>query len=351
MANRPARRIGALACRLLAAALLLVSAGSATAQSLDQPMTQRQIYCRQLEEELARDWQLASQGREQLPQIEAEMRKVDRIYQQSQARAEQLDCYEYFLFTKNLRNTPQCRKLARQIDDARRRLGALEQQREVASSTHNQRNKQDAMLTELARNGCGPQYEQEANRRANRSFSFWEDGEDVDPGLAPLGEQQILPYATYRTLCVRLCDGYFFPVSYATLPSQFQHDAAQCSAQCAAPAELYVYQNPGSDVEAATSLGGEPYTKLKTAWNYRKSLVKGCSCKVAEYSPNDIEGKGEETGSITPADGTKNAAGTVEEQPLDPVPSVDQIGALIDNDGTGAGSGDAGTPAPETTQQ
>src|SRR6266540_3435428 len=35
------------------------------------------------------------------------------------------------------------------------------------------------------------------------------------------------PYArTYRTLCVRTCDGYYFPISYATNRSHFKTDAA-----------------------------------------------------------------------------------------------------------------------------
>ena len=34
-----------------------------------------------------------------------------------------------------------------------------------------------------------------------------------------------LPFATYRTLCVRLCDGYYFPVSFSTLPNHFQRDS------------------------------------------------------------------------------------------------------------------------------
>ena len=29
----------------------------------------------------------------------------------------------------------------------------------------------------------------------------------------------------------------------------------------------------------------DPYTKLKSAFRYRKELVQGCSCKQAEYVP------------------------------------------------------------------
>ena len=70
-----------------------------------------------------------------------------------------------------------------------------------------------------------------------------------------------LPFATYRTLCVRLCDGYYFPVSFSTLPNHFQRDAEQCQSQCAAPAELYYHQNPGGAVEQMVSVASQqPYT-------------------------------------------------------------------------------------------
>ena len=54
-----------------------------------------------------------------------------------------------------------------------------------------------------------------------------------------------LPFATYRTLCVRLCDGYYFPVSFSTLPNHFQRDSELCASQCAAPADLFGFEGRG----------------------------------------------------------------------------------------------------------
>ena len=96
--------------------------------------------------------------------------------------------------------------------------------------------------------------------------------------LPPIG------YARSTGHCVRLCDGYYFPVSFSTLPNHFQRDAQQCQSQCAAPAELYYHQNPGGAVEQALSASAQqPYTSLKSAFRYRKEFVPGCSCKQAEY--------------------------------------------------------------------
>ena len=79
---------------------------------------------------------------------------------------------------------------------------------------------------------------------------------------APANQFGNLPFATYRTLCVRLCDGYYFPVSFSTLPNHFQRDSELCQSQCAAPAELYYHQNPGGAVEQMVSVSSQqPYTE------------------------------------------------------------------------------------------
>ena len=85
---------------------------------------------------------------------------------------------------------------------------------------------------------------------------------------------------------MRLCDGYYFPVSFSTLPNHFQRDSDVCQSQCAAPAELFYHQNPGGAVEQMVSVQSQqPYIGLKSAWRYRKEFVQGCSCKAAEYQP------------------------------------------------------------------
>ena len=49
-----------------------------------------------------------------------------------------------------------------------------------------------------------------------------------------------------------------------------KNDADVCQQRCAAPAELYYYQNPGGAVEQAVSAKSKlPYTSLRTAFRYR----------------------------------------------------------------------------------
>lgn len=90
---------------------------------------------------------------------------------------------------------------------------------------------------------------------------------------------------TFRTLCVRTCDGYFFPVSFSTGKSQFANDEARCSEICpAAPTELYVYRNPGGDQEAMMSLAGDLYAEQPFAYRYKSEFVAGCSCRATGQS-------------------------------------------------------------------
>ncbi len=233
--------------------------------------------CLQLEQRLVQEGQKGNQSAQQLPRIEAEMREIDRAFN---VGSQQLDrtCYEYFLFTKSFRNTPQCKELAKQVEVSKRRLADLETQRQGLASG---RSYQDDIVRELARNNCGANYVDQARRRDG---GVWSDEEAVSgntwtPNNTTGGE-------TFKTVCVRLCDGFYFPVSFATLPSHFAQDAEVCTSKCAAPTELYYHANPGGAMEQAIALqSSEPYTKLKSAFRYRKEYVNGCSCKEAEFVP------------------------------------------------------------------
>lgn len=248
--------------------------------------------CLQLEQRLVVESQKGTSSREQLTKVEREIAQIDREFN---VNASQLDrgCYEYFLFTKSFRNTPKCKDLARQVEVSKRRLSDLEAQRQGLASG---RSYQDDIVRELARNGCGANYADQARRRDGEGL-WSEEGEIGSSGWTPQG---ITAGETYRTVCVRLCDGYYFPVSFSTLPSHFSQDAQSCTSKCAAPVELYYHPNPGGTMEQAVALqSNEPYTNLKTAFRYRKEYVNGCSCKQAEYLPPATAGRKAEGGAET----------------------------------------------------
>lgn len=247
--------------------------------------------CLQLEQRLVQEGHRSSQTRDRLPALEAELRQIETAYEQSQSDLERYDCYEYFLFSKTLRRTRRCVDLAQQREQTQRRISELEAQRQQIVSSGEQSYRDD-IVGELARNNCGANYTQEARRhdRGGDDRSIWQDEDEgnFSNRWAPNGGAH--SGATYRTVCVRLCDGYYFPVSFSTLPSHFEQDATACQSKCAAPAELYYYQNPGAAMDQSLAFRTqEPYTSLKSAFRYRKELVRGCSCKEAEYVAPDAQ--------------------------------------------------------------
>ncbi|MEZ5842266.1 MAG: DUF2865 domain-containing protein [Hyphomicrobiaceae bacterium] len=246
--------------------------------------------CLQLEQRLAAE---ANRGRmpgtaERTQQIVTDLRNAERDFAQAQSQLERNDCWEYFLFQKSLRRSRACYDYNRRSEEAQMRIRELEAQRQQTTASGS-RSYADEIIRELARNNCGATYSQEARRREQQFNPFASLWQDEDSGRGTGNTFGGLPFATYRTLCVRLCDGYYFPVSFSTLPTHFPRDAEICQSKCAAPAELFYYQNPGGAVEQMVSQrSSTAYTSLRTAFKYRKEYVKGCSCKVAEYAPDQL---------------------------------------------------------------
>ncbi|MFV0369202.1 MAG: DUF2865 domain-containing protein [Hyphomicrobiaceae bacterium] len=282
----------------------------------------RASVCLSLEQRLVKENQNAGSGRDRLPEINNTVRQARRDLRQLERDLERSDCYEWFLFSKQLRNSRACRRMANDMDQTKRRVAELEAQRQDIESTGNQ-SYQDEIIRELARNNCGASYVQEARRRDRGPFSgLWQDEDSSGSGYGN-GGYRSLPFATYRTVCVRLCDGYYFPVSFSTLPNHFDRDAEVCQSKCAAPAQLYYYQNPGGAVNQMVAYSdNQQYTKLKTAFLYRKEYINGCSCKQAEYVPQTPMPEGQKSGAADPAVSPTTTGSTMRNtqanQPFDP---------------------------------
>jgi hypothetical protein len=95
--------------------------------------------------------------------------------------------------------------------------------------------------------------------------------------------------ATYRTVCVRLCDGYYWPISFATTTDNFERDENVCTRSCGSPAHLYYHLNPGGAPEEMLSLDGTPYTDLGNAFLYRSTYDPGCKCRPHPWEAESIE--------------------------------------------------------------
>jgi hypothetical protein len=292
--ENPRRELRTRTARRLLFLAVLAGAAIPAADTSGQGLINRAARCQDLERQLVSDWQRGTSPQDSVTQIDQQLEQLQRQRRGAEAEANQRQCYEdMFLFGRSLKRNKPCIQLDAQIEDLRRQIGVLRQQRDALTNSAARRNRHDDLVAELARNGCGSQYarEYESRRRSTSLFSLWED-EDTSFDRRDANNsfnQSNLPFSSYRTMCVRLCDGYYFPISFSTLGSRFQDDDSKCKEQCAAPAELFVYKNPGEDVEQMVSLTGEPYKNLRNAFRSRKEYVKGCSCKAEEYSLQQIE--------------------------------------------------------------
>ena len=144
-------------------------------------------------------------------------------------------------------------------------------------------NQRRSVLTALAQNNCGPQYAAALQGSGNFLNNLFGGNNPGAPG-ADTGPQS----GTYRTVCVRSCDGFFFPISFATVPGRFPDDEKTCKALCpATEATLFAYRNPGEDMSQAVSISGQPYSALPNAFHYRQEFNPSCSCKAAGQTWSD----------------------------------------------------------------
>lgn len=85
-----------------------------------------------------------------------------------------------------------------------------------------------------------------------------------------------------RSVCVRLCDGYYYPLdSIATRSGTGQSD---CEQSCPGVA-MGVFRVSGEAVAEARDTSGRRYADLPAAFSYRSSVAPACSCHLASARP------------------------------------------------------------------
>jgi hypothetical protein len=121
-----------------------------------------------------------------------------------------------------------------------------------------------------------------------------EKQEAVEAGGLHVPLQQPKPYAyrwrtepstAYRTVCVRLCDWFYYPISEASRPGSFLAEEKMCQSTCSVPARLYYQPRPtGDDAGEMVSLTGERYADLPNAFRYGSEYLNACACGPKPWS-------------------------------------------------------------------
>ncbi|HKA80625.1 MAG TPA: DUF2865 domain-containing protein [Xanthobacteraceae bacterium] len=201
---------------------------------------------------------------------------LDRLSQQSQ----RLGCQGAGFFSLFSGQSPQCAPVNNQIQQARSNLDrTLTEIQRLNGNSGEREGQRRSVLVALGQNDCGPQYRQYVNTGPGGFFeNLFGGGNIATSPDAPLS-------GTYRTLCVRTCDGYYFPISYSTVPGKFADDEQICRRMCpATEVTLFTHRNPGEDVARAVSASGKMYSETPNAFSYRKQYNAACSCRAPGQS-------------------------------------------------------------------
>ena len=209
--------------------------------------------------------------------------ELDRVT--SQARRMGCDSSGFFSLFNG--QSAQCGPVNNQIQQMRGNLDqittSLERLRGGGFGDADRDNQRRSVLLALAQNNCGPQYAAALRGQGNFLDNLFGNNNPAPAGNpgAPAGD--VGPQSgTYRTVCVRSCDGFYFPISFATVPARFPDDEKTCKNLCpAAEATLFAYRNPGEDMSQAVSINGQPYSASPNAFHYRQEFNPSCSCKAA----------------------------------------------------------------------
>ena len=131
----------------------------------------------------------------------------------------------------------------------------------------------EALFGGLARLGAPQDQEPQTDAR-------FEDHNDQPRQSAPSGEKGgVQAHSGSYAVCVRTCDGSFFPVSYSGAGSRADSLEEVCRALCP-NADMALYSFPfGGTIEEAASPTGEPYANLPNAGKFEKAYDSSCSCR------------------------------------------------------------------------
>lgn len=275
-AGKVVERLGALARGAGVAALLMAgAAGPALAQNAICPQLEAQLVA------LDRGVGARAQQQNQAARIRSDLDQLTR-----QANGMGCDAPRGFLIFQGPPRPPQCDQISDQISRLRSQLAATER------SGGDDQGQRRALIIALAQNNCGPQYAAAVRQvppQQQRPRNFFEAlfGGPIQSGESS-PDLEVLPLETprpssYKTVCVRTCDGYFFPMANYSSPGRFAQDEALCKRLCPA-AETQLFTIPGDDIRNATNVAGQSYMSLPNALRYRKELVSSCTCKPAGQS-------------------------------------------------------------------
>ncbi|MFL5010300.1 DUF2865 domain-containing protein [Rhizobium sp.] len=266
---------------------------------------------------------------------------------------------------------------ARMIDNIRY---LQDRREELRNQTDGNDDARRELTAALDRNGCNsenvyapsdrsadepaPSVEEQAMR--TDTFIPLGGGDEVDPRYGVPRAEMLSPVST---MCVRSCDGGFFPISSNATSVDFGRDAQTCAKMCPG-IETELFYRDVTSTEASNMISvatGTPYSAMKNAFAYKNRTPgekSSCACNLTAYY-EEMRGKQvvsepPQQSSITtirtnpPAkDAAAAPQSSVPERPYDPTQNrVRQVGPqFLAGDQGSIDLTNPATPGPQPQQQ
>lgn len=265
----------------LYAALLCVAALSGVGEA-----SAASRVCRQLQAELASLGSGKRASPAQVARYDTAIARQNQEMAKARSQARRAGC-GFSIFGSDV---AACAKLNAAIDRMNDNLDSLRDKRERLASG-NTRGASTRLKAQLRENGCRtpgadkPVLVEKSEPNAQlviNGVPYSPNGEPLEPAANVYG----LPQGAFRTMCVRTCDGYFFPMSNTATTSDFERDQKNCESACPGT-EMQVFYMRGIDGDTATmtsSVDGQPYSSMRTAYLYKKPTpanAPACGCNAA----------------------------------------------------------------------
>jgi Protein of unknown function (DUF2865) len=248
------------------------------------PVPGQNPVCSRLEGQLAQvnrgitDPARADQAKRYEDAVNKQQAELDRMVGQSR----KMGCEGLGFFSLFGGQPAQCGPLNSQVQQMRANLDRMMSDLQRLQGADVDRDGQrQSIVVALAQNNCGPQYRAQVTQQNGGFFDqlFGTSNNNNSSGGYSTTPDAVQS-STFRTLCVRTCDGFYYPISFSTTPARFQDDEQICQRTCPnAEVMLFSHRNPGEDVSQAVSISGKHYTELPQAFHYRQEVNPACSCR------------------------------------------------------------------------
>lgn len=182
-----------------------------------------------------------------------------------------------------------CSGLDATVERMRQNLADLQHTRQRLASSAGLQAERTRLAAAMRAEGCDGAARAEAG--ADRAVATTASGSESNMSRMASAEG-----GTYRTLCVRMCDGFFFPISHSTPRSLFERDEKLCAARCpGTEVQLHFHRFPGEEpVDMVSVPTGRPYRDGDNAFRYRQaSWDRPATCGCAPERGYEVLAGGE----------------------------------------------------------